>query len=57
MFDSKVNGQAFLNSSTWRFHEFVTPENPLNRGEKVYAFRDPTSETVCVKFFLKGRIA
>jgi hypothetical protein len=57
MFDSKVNGQAFLNSSTWRFHEFVAPENPLNRGEKVYAFRDPASETVCVKFFLKGRIA
>lgn len=55
MFDSKINGQAFLSSSTWRFHEFVEPENPLNRGEKVHAFRDPSSKTVCVKFVPKGR--
>lgn len=57
MFESKCNGQAFLNSSTWRFHEFLEPEPALNRGEKVYAFRDPVSKTVCVKFFLRGRNA
>jgi hypothetical protein len=57
MFDSKINSHAFLNSSTWRFHEFMEPENPLNMGEKVYAFRDPGSKTVCVKFLLKGRVA
>jgi hypothetical protein len=45
---------VYLNHSNWRFDNFDLEEKKsLNQGEKVFAFRDPFSHSVCVKFQLK----
>jgi hypothetical protein len=58
MIDMKGNSvQIFLNSSNWRFDRGEDPEfkNPLNTGEKVLAYKDPGSQSVCVKFITGWR--
>jgi hypothetical protein len=58
MIDMKGNSvQIFLNSSNWRFDRSEDTEfkSPLNMGEKVLAYKDPGSQSVCVKFIANGR--
>jgi hypothetical protein len=45
--------QTFLNSCTWKFDK-DEGESPLMKGEKVVAFKDPSSMSICVKF-IPGR--
>jgi hypothetical protein len=44
--------QIYLNGSTWKFDKSET-EKPLLDGEKIFAFKDPINNVVCVRFSLK----
>lgn len=47
--------QAFLNSHTWKFDKEEV-DVPLNKGERVTAFKDPISQSICVKFITEKNL-
>lgn len=44
--------QYYLNSFTWKFDK-EEKDTPLLKGERVIAFEDPISRTICVKFMME----
>jgi hypothetical protein len=47
-----IKKQIFLNSHTWKFDKDEASA-PLNKGERVLAFKDPVSQSICVKFAIE----